>query len=401
MTGRGCPRMRRARGHRAVLLALAGAGWVAGCASAPANAPPAARAPAAPEGAYLVFVASEATDEVALVRFGPEGSRIERRTEIGIDPMDPDGPHGLALSPDGRHYYVTTAHGVPDGSLWKYTTESGELVGRVELGAFPASLQISPDGRYAYVVNFNLHGEMVPSSVSVVATGPMVEVARLTTCAMPHGSRLDASGSRHWSVCMMDDVLVEIDARQLEVARHFMLTSGKEHGMPGRPHAMAMAADDRGGPASTPPEGLRCSPTWVAPSPDGARVYVACNASSDVVEVDVATWRLLRRIPAGDGVYNLAVTANGRTLVATNKRAGTVSLIDLASGRELAAIATARPVAHGIALSDDGRYAFVSVEGVGAQPGTVEMIDLGTRCRVGSVDVGQMAGGIDFWKREP
>ena len=358
MTGRGCPRMRRARGHRAVLLALAGAGWVAGCASAPASAPPAARAPTAPESAYLVFVASEATDEVALVRFGPEGSRIERRTEIGIDPMDPDGTHGLALSPDGRHYYVTTAHGVPDGSLWKYTTDSGELVGRVELGAFPASLQISPDGRYAYVVNFNLHGEMVPSSVSVVATGPMVEVAR-----------------------------------------HFMLTSGKEHGMPGRPHAMA--ADDRGGPASTPPEGLRCSPTWVAPSPDGARVYVACNASSDVVEVDVPTWRLLRRIPAGDGVYNLAVTANGRTLVATNKRAGTVSLIDLASGRELAAIATARPFAHGIALSDDGRYTFVSVEGVGAQPGTVEMIDLGTRRRVGSVDVGQMAGGIDFWKREP
>ncbi len=38
---------------------------------------------------------------------------------------------------------------------------------------------------------------------------------------------------------------------------------------------------------------------------------------------------------------------------------------------------------------------------VGAQPGTVEMIDLGTRRRVGSVDVGQMAEGIDFWKREP
>ena len=133
----------------------------------------------------------------------------------------------------------------------------------------------------------------------------------------------------------------------------------------------------------------------------GARVYVACNASSDVVKVDVATWRLLRRVPAGDGVYNLAVTANGRTLVATNKRAGTVSLIDLESGRKLAAIAMARPVAHGITLSDDGRYAFVSVGGVAAQPGTVEMIDLSTRRRVGSVDVGQMAEGIDFWKREP
>jgi hypothetical protein len=56
---------------------------------------------------------------------------------------------------------------------------------------------------------------------------------------------------------------------------------------------------------------------------------------------------------------------------------------------------------HGIALSDDGRYAFVSVEGMGAEPGTVEMIDLVERRRAAAVDVGQMAGGIDFWKSEP
>ena len=44
------------------------------------------------------------------------------------------------------------------------------------LGSFPASLQVSPDGEWAYVVNFNLHGDMVPSSVSIVATGEMVGV---------------------------------------------------------------------------------------------------------------------------------------------------------------------------------------------------------------------------------
>jgi hypothetical protein len=34
----------------------------------------------APDGArdYLVFVASEATDQIALLRFGPDGARIER-----------------------------------------------------------------------------------------------------------------------------------------------------------------------------------------------------------------------------------------------------------------------------------------------------------------------------------
>jgi DNA-binding beta-propeller fold protein YncE len=144
-----------------------------------------------------------------------------------------------------------------------------------------------------------------------------------------------------------------------------------------------------------------CSPTWVAPSPDGARAYVACNAANDIVEVDVAGWNVLRRIPAANGVYNLAVTHDGRLLIGTNKRDQSVSVIDITSGKELARIPTQRTVVHGVAISDDDRYAFISVEGVGAQPGTVEVIDLRARKRVASVDVGQMAGGIDFWRSEP
>jgi len=119
------------------------------------------------------------------------------------------------------------------------------------------------------------------------------------------------------------------------------------------------------------------------------------------VEVDVANWSLLRRIPAGDGVYNLAPTRDGRLLVATNKRGQSVHVIDLASGNTLARIPTTRRIVHGVAISDDNRYAFISVEGFGAEPGTVEIIDLRALRRVASVDVGQMAGGIDFWKSEP
>jgi hypothetical protein len=37
------------------------------------------------------------------------------------------------------------------------------------------------------------------------------------------------------------------------------------------------------------------------------------------VEIDVERWALVRRIPAGEGVYNLAPTHDGRLLIATNK----------------------------------------------------------------------------------
>lgn len=367
--------------------------------AAPASLPPAA----APDRDYLVYVGSEATDRVALIRFGPRGARIERETTTGIMPADVDGPHGVAVSPDGQHWYVSTAHGAPFGYLWKYTTASDSLVGKVMLGNFPATAQVTPDGALVFVVNFNLHGEMVPSSVSIVAADALLEIARVQTCTMPHGSRINAEGTKHYSACMMDDMIVEIDTRSLALTRHFMVGKGSEHGMAGPPTRHRAGQAHEGGSHGTHGAAgdATCSPTWAQPSADGTSVFVACNKSGEIVEVDVEHWTLRRRLPAGPGVYNLAVTRDGRLLVATNKRGQSVSLFDLASGREVARLPTQRRVVHGVVVSPDDRYAFVSVEGVGAEPGTVEVIDLRAMQTVARVDVGQMAGGIDFWRTEP
>jgi len=370
---------------------------------APAAAPPAA-APA-PEREYYAWVASEATDRIALVRFGREGGAVVREFTTGIMPADVDGPHGLAISPDRKDIYISTAHGTPFGYFWRYSIDGDSLVGRVQLGNFPATAQITPDGAFAYVVNFNLHGEMVPSSVSVVSTDHMLEVARITTCTMPHGSRINVQGTKHYSACMMDDMVVEIDTRDLAVSRHFLVAAGKERGVVGAPpqaKAGEHAGHDMGGHgmAAPTPGDVGCSPTWAQPSADGARLFVACNKSSEIVEIDVASWKLLRRLPAGQGVYNLAVTRDGKLLIGTNKRGRSVSIFDIATGKELAQIPTKRKVVHGAAVSDDDRYAFISVEGIGSEPGTVEVIDLRALRSVAQIDVGQMAGGIDFFRSE-
>ena len=357
-----------------------------------------------PERDYTVLVASEAVDLITRITFGPGGTKVDGTTKVGINPMDPDGPHGVALSPDGKNYYVSTAHGVPFGYLWKFDAKTNEVLGNVELGNFPATMQVTPDGAFIYVVNFNLHGEMVPSSVSVVSTDPFIEVARIQTCTMPHGSRINTAGTKQYSACMMDDMLVEIDTRELAVSRHFMLAKGSEHGEAGAPHR-GPGKGERGagshaghGMEAAKPGDVSCSPTWAQPSSDGRSIFVACNKTSDIVEIDATSWTMKRRIPAGDGVYNLAVTRDGKLLVATNKRGKSVSIIDIATGKELGRVDTQRRVVHGVAISSDDRYAFISVEGVGSEPGTVEMIDLRTRQRVASQDVGQMAGGIDVLK---
>jgi DNA-binding beta-propeller fold protein YncE len=355
-----------------------------------------------PDRDYLVYVVCESADKIALIRFGPKGARLEREFETGAMPSDIDGPHGIVVSPDKKFFYVSLGHGRPFGSVWKYSTETHEVLGQVQLGMFPATMDISPDGSLLYVVNFNLHGDMVPSSVSVVATGPMIEVKRIQTCTMPHGSRLAANGAKQYSACMMDDMLVEIDANTLTVSRHFLLTKGKEMGMSGSPAGMtAHATHDVGGHGLEPPKpgDVSCSPTWAQPTADGSKVYVACNKSDELVEIDAASWKLRRRMPARPGVYNLALTKDGR-LIATNKRDQSVSIIELSSGRELARIPTKRKVIHGAVVSPDNRYAFISVEGIGAEPGTVEIIDLESLKTVATIDVPEQAAGLDFFKIE-
>jgi DNA-binding beta-propeller fold protein YncE len=362
-----------------------------------------------PDKDYLVYVVSESADKIALIRFGPNGARVDHELETGDMPVDIDGPHGIVISPDRRFYYVTIAHGRPFGTIWKYSTQDDRVLGKATLGYFPATVDITPDGSFLFVVNFNLHGDMVPSSVSVVSTGTMTEIARIQTCTMPHGSRLNPQGTKQYSACMMDDELVEIDTRTLKVSRHFVVTKGKGAGAAGAPKMNpgdAMASmpgmKDMGGHGMEPPKAgdNSCSPTWAQPSADGASIYVACNKSSEIVEINTNTWQMVRRIQARAGVYNLGITHDGTRLLATNKRDQSVSIYDLKTGKELARLPTKRKVLHGVAVSPDDLYAFVTVEGIGSEPGTIEIIDLKALKTLTTIDVGAEAAGVDFYKTE-
>ena len=397
-----------------LLAALAACGGTPKPAVAPSPTPAAASSTASaapvvapPTNNYWVYVGAESADLIHRIRFGPGGTVVEKTIPVGELATEMEGPHGLQISKDGKYLHMTTGHGSPDGKYWKFELGPDTLVGKpIFLGYFPATLDVTPDGMYAFAANFNLHGEMVPSSISVVYTPTNTEVAQITTCTMPHGSRLDPKGLHHYSGCMMDDQLVEIDATTFKVSRRFSVAKGKEGPVPVAAvaehagHDMAtMQGNASGGPHVMPP--ASCSPTWAQPSIDGSKIYVTCNKADEILEVDRDAWAITRRIKTGMGPYNLAVTPDGKYLLATLKKAGAFEVYDLATGASVMQMKNSTTLANGIAVSADSRYAFVSSEGVGAAPGKVDVYDLKALTRVGTADVGQQAGGIAFWRQEP
>ena len=329
-----------------------------------------------PTGTYYVYVCAESEDEVALVSFGPNGAALVKTIPVGILPTETEGPHGINVSPDGKYWYVSIAHGLPFGTVHKYETGSDEWVGEVMLGMYPATLDISAATGLLYVANFNLHGPLEPSSISVVETETMIEVARVPTGIRPHGSRLNQAGTKHYSVNVMSDELVELDAFSFEISRRLRLSEFAD-----RPDGRAVV-----------------QPTWVTPPTPQRRVYVAGNNADTIFEVDLERWEIRRKLSTGPGPYNLDVTPDGKTLVVIYKKGAAIGFWDLESGREAGRADTTRTIPHGVVITPDGRYGFVTVEGIGGEPGTVEIYDVDARQRVGVVDVGKQAGGIAFWK---
>jgi DNA-binding beta-propeller fold protein YncE len=332
---------------------------------------------------YHLYVASESSDQVHQVSFDGATFHSDAVIDVGYQATEVEGPHGMAVEPGGAHWYVTLAHGKPNGTLCKYTTGTNELVGVVELGLYPATLTASTDTGLLYVVNFDLHGDMSPSSVSVVDPEEMVEVARTTTGKMPHGSRVSVDGTRHYSCAMMSDELIELDTATFEVTRRLALDDGTG--------VVARRAGAHGG---------RTKPTWVQPHPREHKAYVALNGAHQVVEVDLDAWKVTRRFPTGRAPYNLEVTPDGKRLVVTYKGGQAVGVIDLGKGEEIARIPTSRRVPHGVVIPSDGRFAFVTSEGIGGESGTVDAIDLKRLTLTATVEVGLQAGGIAIWKTE-
>src|SRR5438128_1075838 len=325
---------------------------------------------------YRILVASESGDIVTELTWDGTALAVAKVVPVGIMPADIDGPHNVTAAPDGSAWYVTIAHGTPYGSLWKMSAGTDSLLGRAPVEMFPTTIALTPDGALAFVANSDFHGDHPRVNVvSIVQTASMTPLTNLPACDMPHGVKVNHAGTFVYVSCMNSDEILEIDRQSLRITRRHK--TGEAPGGAGNGHAA-----------------MTCMPTFVSVSPDDRRLYVACNHGNSLQILDAASLELVREIPVGTGAYNVEPSADARWIIVTNKKAQSVSLVDAQSLTEVAKIATSKPLPHGVAYSPDGRWAFISQESVGIDPGAVDVIDLTTRARVATILVPRQPTGI-------
>ncbi|MDF3052761.1 MAG: hypothetical protein K0S19_866, partial [Geminicoccaceae bacterium] len=309
-------------------------------------APPAAAQSGEP--GYRVGVVSESGDVTTWLKPVGNGLAVDRVVPVGIMPTGIDGPHNITVSPDGRNYYVTVAHGTPYGSLWKMAVNGDSLVGRAQVELFPTTVSLTPDGQFAFVANSDFHGDHPRVNVvSVVHTPTMNKITDIPACDMPHGVKVNHAGTRIYVSCMHSDELLQLDVGTFRVSRRAKTGEG---------HSASATGPAHHGPPTPLVSGVakECSPTFVSVSRDDKRLYIACNYGNNLQVWDAAELRLVKEVPVGKGAYNVEPSPDGKVIVVTNKKDQSVSLIDGVKLTEIARIPTSKKVVHGVAFSPDG-----------------------------------------------
>lgn len=179
------------------------------------------------------------------------------------------GTHMVAVTPDARRAFTAN---IAAGTVSVLDLAGGRKLDDIAVGGRPEGIALTPDGREVWV------GDLEGARVQAFDSATFERIAEVRTGNVP--IRVLASPDGRWIVTsnLGDGSLSVIDRRTRQVARTIVV-SGE------RSAAQVTALFSR----------------------DGSRIYVAETGRNQVAEVDFATGRVLRRLPAGTAGDGLGI----------------------------------------------------------------------------------------------
>lgn len=224
-------------------------------------------------------------------------------------------PHGLVWLPDNR--IIATTEGSDTLTVvLANARDTPDRVYAIPTGQKGSHMLAVYKGDTAYVAN------MVSASVSVIDLDGQAPTRNVPVGAEPEGIALSPDGRRLWVTDRKGDAVHVFDARTMR--RMSKLPTGAV------PIRVLLSPDGRTAATSNygagtlslfdtasmkPTRTIRVSgdpkraQVTILFSRNGRRLYVAETASNQVAEVDMASGRVLRRLPAGRMGDGLAISA--------------------------------------------------------------------------------------------
>src|SRR5262249_3913693 len=127
-------------------------------------------------------------------------------------------------------------------------------------------------------------------------------------------------------------------------------------------------------------------------TPDGRKLFVSSDGASTVRVIDTPTDRVAASIEVGKSPHGLALTPDGRQVLAAVFDASQVAFIDVATDQVTGRVPVPNP--HNIAISRDGRLAYVAAQQPGAT--ALAILDVTGKSQVGSVPLEKTPRALNF-----
>jgi len=199
-------------------------------------------------------------------------------------------PAGIALSPDGRFLYAAENLG---DTLAVVDLASGNVVQRVETGRYPFAVAADARGN-VYVSIWAGHEVEV---FTADASGKLTERGEIEAGRHPAALLLNRDGSRLFAASPSTDRVAVIETGGLKPVLHLVSSAPGGTGEGNTPNALALSRDEK-------------------------RLFVAEADANAVAVFDLATGKLLGRVPTEWYPSALAL-AGDKLLVVNGKGAGT------------------------------------------------------------------------------
>lgn len=292
-----------------------------------------------------------------------------------------------------------------ENSLAALEPATGKVLWRVATGDGPHEVALSPDGRTAYVTNYGAQGP--GSSLSVIDASAGKEIRRVDLGALrrPHG--VIAIGTGAYISCEAARVLVHYDlvANAVdwvmgtgEAGTHMVVATADAHTLFTPNIGSDSVSMFKRGTGSQAWEVTRIpvgkGPEAIGLSPDGRELWTAHSRDGGVSVIDAVTGKVVQTLDIGTKRSNrLHFTLDGRQVLVSDLDAGEVIVIDAAARRIVKRIAVGK-APSGILVVPDGTRAYVALTGENA----LAIIDLRTLAAGSRIPTGQGPDGM-AWRQ--